>query len=371
MTAFSLYDKTSTFSGVYVMFMVNRLQMLYFILIMPSHLVHPYMIWGIIVIGILSQINLTILSKWFASDYSAKGYQGFVELFGDRAVRFFAFAGLFLIVVKITVITLGYVEVVHKFMYPSMDKKWLILFILLISCYVAAQGMEKTIRFAVIAFLCTIWIIILFYPFFFPPLASLHDLVPLIPVDWSMHSWQALLLVWSSLSGPEYLICLAPWLNSKQRMLKYLTFANAMSVFEYLLLFVASLLFFGSNYLSISNFPLIHMIRYLQSPTFERIDMIVIPVHMFHFVFAIAILLLLFYGAVRIIVGRLHKQTTRIGFMSSWITILVCTTIVSQWFWKTGTEQNFWSALQIWLGALTYFFVPVFLLVSIKRKGRV
>lgn len=328
MTAFSLYDKTSTSSSVYVMFMVNRLQMLYFILIMPSHLVHPYMIWGIIAIGILSQINLTMLSKWVASDYSAKGYQGFVQLFGERMVRFFAFIGLFVILIKITVIALGYVEVVYQFIFPLMNTNWMILFILLISWYVAAQGMEKAIRFVVIAFLSTVWIILVYFPFFFPPIASLYDLYPLIPVDWSMHSWKGLLFIWSSLSGPEYLICLVPWLNSKQKMLKYLTIANAMSVLEYLLLFVASLLFFGSNYLSKSKFPVIDMIRYLQSPVFDRIDIILISVHMFHFVFAISIFLLYFYGAVRIIVGRLHEQTTRIGFMTSCITIFICMIIV-------------------------------------------
>lgn len=371
MTTFSLFDKTSTFGGVYVMFLVNRLQMLYFILLMPAYLIHPYMIWGIVAIGILSQVNLMMLSKWLSSDYAAKGYQGFVELFGERAVRFFAFAGLFLILIKITVITLGYVEIVHKFMFPSMNKKWLIVSILFVGCYVASKGMEKTIHFVVIAFLSGFWIILVFIPFFFPPVASIHDLYPLIPTDWSMHSWRALLFIWSSLSGPEYLICLAPWLESKQKMLKYVTFGNAISVFEYVFLFIASLLFFGSNYLSRTNMPVVHMSRYLQSPVFERVDMILISLHMFHFVLVISILLLYFYGAVRIIVGRLHEQTTRIGFLSSCITILVCMFIVNTWFWKAATEQNTWLNLQIWAGAFTYLLVPSFLLLAAKRKGRV
>ena len=69
MASFSLYDKTTTFSGVYVVFMVNRMQVLYLLLVMPSSLVHPYMIWGILVMGLLSQINLFLLSKWFSSHY--------------------------------------------------------------------------------------------------------------------------------------------------------------------------------------------------------------------------------------------------------------------------------------------------------------
>ncbi|MDR7319543.1 GerAB/ArcD/ProY family transporter [Brevibacillus nitrificans] len=371
MTPFSLYEKTSAYGGVYVLFMVNRLQMLYLILIMPTYLVHPYMIWGIVAMGIFSQINLMMLSRWFASDYSAKGYQGFVQLFGERMVRFFAFAGLFLIVLKVTVITLGYLEIIHQFIFPSMNANWLILFILLASWYVAAQGMEKTIRFVVIAFLMMFWVIFLFFPFFLPPIAKLHHIYPLIPAEVSMHSWKALLFVWSSLSGPEYLICLAPWLSRQQKMLKYLTLGNAISVVEYLLLFIASLLFFGSDYLTKIKFPVVHMIRYLQSPVLERMDQILILLHLFPLVLIISILLLYFHGAIRIIVGKPHEPTTRMGLMASWIAILVCLIVVNEWFWQTGAEQNLWLDLQIWLGAFTFLLVPAVLQVAIKLKGRV
>jgi hypothetical protein len=370
-TAFSLYDKTSALGGVYVMLIVNRMQLIYFFLVLPRYLLHPYMIWGIVAMGILSQVNLMMLSKWFSSDYSAKGYQGFVELFGERAVRFFVFTGLFLILLKITVSTLIYVKTVQQFVFPSMNINWLILFTLLISCYVAAQGMENTIRFSIISFSGSFWIILLFCSFFFLPIASLHDLYPLIPTDWSMHLWKALLFVLSSLSGPEYLICLAPWLRPQQKMLKYLTLGNAITVLEYLIELVASLLFFGSQYLSKTNFPVVNMMRYLQSPVFERIDIILLSAHMFHFVFIISILLLCFYGATRIVVGRLHKQTTRIGFISSCITIFVCIIMVNKWFWTEGGEQNDWLVFEIWSRAVTYLLVPAFLLVAIKRRGRV
>jgi hypothetical protein len=367
---FSLYDKTSALGGVYVLFMVNRMQMLY-ILFLPKFLVHPYMIWGIVAVGILSQVNLMMLSKWFSSDFSAKGYQGFVELFGERAVRFFAFAAMFLILIKITVHTLIYVEMLHHYIFPSMNTNWLILFVLLISWYVAVQGMENTIRFGVIAFFGTAWFMLLNFLYYFPPHASIYDLYPLIPADWSMQSWKGLLFVWSSLSGPEYLICLVPWLNPQQKMLKYFTIANALTILEYLLVFLSTLFFFGSNYLSKNKFPVVDMVRYLQSPVFERIDIIVHSLSMFQYVFVISVFILCFYGAARIILGKLREQTTRIGFMTSCITFLVCIIIAYEWFWKAGEKQNLLLNLQIWLGAITYLTVPAFLLVAFKRKGRV
>ncbi|MED1204154.1 GerAB/ArcD/ProY family transporter [Heyndrickxia acidicola] len=372
MKAFSLYEKTSTtLGGIYIMLLVNRMQIFYFTLILPMYLVHSYMIWGIVAIGLLSQINLTILSRVFASGYPAKGYQGLMQLFGEPMIRFFAFIGLFLIVIKITVITLGYADIIHQFLFPTMHTNWLLFFILLISVYVASQGMENTIRFIVIAFFSTMLIIPMFLFFFFLKIGSLHDLYPLIPTDWSMHSLKGLLLIGSSFSGPEYLICLGPWFNLKQKMSKYWAVGNALTILEYLLFFVISLLFFGSNYLSKTSFPVVNMVRYLQSPIFERIDIILICLELFNYIFFIAILLLCFYGAIRIIGGRIHEQTTRIGFMSSCITIFVCMITIYTWFWESEPEQNIWSNIQIWLGAFTYFLVPAFLLVSIKLKERV
>lgn len=143
MKAFPLFDRTATFGGVYAMLMVNRLQLLFFVLVLPAYLVHSYMVWGIIALGILSQVNLWMLSKWFSTEYASQGYEGFVKLFGERTVRFAAMAGIALILVKISVITLGYVEIVHQFIFPWMNRNSLVLYTLLISGYMASKGMEK------------------------------------------------------------------------------------------------------------------------------------------------------------------------------------------------------------------------------------
>lgn len=143
MKTLSLFNQTSTLGGIHFLLLVNRTQMHYFILIMPVYLVHSYMVWGIVALGLLSQLNLMMLSKWFTSSYASKGYQGFVQLFGKRAVQVFAILGFVIILLKISIITLGYVEMLHNFIYPSMNKKWLILVILSISLFVASHGMEK------------------------------------------------------------------------------------------------------------------------------------------------------------------------------------------------------------------------------------
>ncbi|MEK5179789.1 GerAB/ArcD/ProY family transporter [Paenibacillus sp. FSL R5-0928] len=364
----SLYNRTSTLGGIYFLLLVNRMQMHYFILIMPAYLVHSYMVWGIVVMGLLSQLNLMMMSKWFTSSYAAKGYQGFLQLFGKRAVQVFAILGFLIILLKISVITLGYVEMLHSFIYPSMNKKWLILMILLISLFVASHGMENTLRFVVIAFLCGAWIVIVFIPFFFPPIANYRDLYPLIPTGWSGQSWQGLLFIWSAFSGPVYLVFMVPWLSSNKKISKYLVIGNMLTILEYSLLFIASVLFYGSNFLSKINFPIGYMGSYIQTSGLERIDYILISFHMFNYVFDISILLLCFYGAGRVFMRKMNERTTRIRLLSSWFVILISIILMDQWLWQTVPGQKMLLNIQIWLSAFIYLLVPTILFTAVKRK---
>lgn len=84
MGTYQLFKKNETYNGLYAMLLVNRLQMLYFFLIMPNILIHSYMIWVLIAVGILSQLNLLLLSKWLLTRLSSNGYNGFVQMFGKN-----------------------------------------------------------------------------------------------------------------------------------------------------------------------------------------------------------------------------------------------------------------------------------------------
>lgn len=126
---------------------------------MPLYLADSSMIWGILAIGFLSQMILIMLSKWLASNFSTKVIKVLYSSLESEWFVFLPLPDFFFILIKITVITLGYAEMVHQIIYPSMNPTWMIIFIFLVSCYVAIQGMGNTIRFFVIAFLCTFWMI--------------------------------------------------------------------------------------------------------------------------------------------------------------------------------------------------------------------
>ncbi|MFJ7828512.1 GerAB/ArcD/ProY family transporter [Psychrobacillus sp. NPDC096623] len=369
MEALKLFNKNETFNGFYVMLMVNRLQMLYFFLIMPRFLIHSYMIWVIIVVGILSQLNILLLSKWFLTRFSSEGYNGFVQLFGKKLVRLLSFIGLFFILLKLFVIMLGFSEMIQIFMFPATDSNWLIFFILLSCLYVAWKGVEKTIRFVVISFVCTFWMFLFFAYFFFPPIAQLSDLYPIIPMELSGDSWKGILLILSSFSGPEFLVFLGPWFKTNNKTFRYLSYGNALTVIEYVSLYMASLFYFGSHYLSKSPFPIVTMARYFQNPVIERIDMVMLSLELFNIVFAGSIFLLLFYGASKIATGKADKQSSRVGFLFSVFIILIGMILVNEWIWKPDEKQVILLNLQILAGSLSYLMVPIIIIVAMKIKG--
>jgi hypothetical protein len=329
------------------------------------------MIGIILGIGLISQLNLVILSKCWESNFLKEGSRGIAKLFGERLIRFYAFIGLFFIFIKMTNFTLGYTEIIHHYIFPSMNHNWLILFIFLTSLYLASKGMEKTIQFVVIVFLATFWLIFLFLPFLFSPMATIHDLYPLIPDHLTLFSLRGFLLIWSSLSGPEYLIFLTPWLRQDKKQLKYFMIGNIISVFEYFLLFIAAILFFGSNYLSETLYPAMDMMRYLQSPIFERIDLIVLSVYLFHMVFAEALFFLFFYGVSRVALAKWQDPTTRTGFLFCALVILTGYIIIYNYYWGSEFGRNLLLDLEIWLGSLSYLLLPTILLMAIKRRENV
>ncbi|QHW29437.1 GerAB/ArcD/ProY family transporter [Paenibacillus rhizovicinus] len=370
MQALTLFRKTShQESGFYALFLTNRLQMLYYMIVMPSALVQPYMLLAIVAMGVASQLCLYMLSKWFATPCSAQGYQGYERLFGKTGIKVLALASLPLLLLKISFISISYAEIMHQFVFPSMDREWHIVFPFILSCYLALFGMENMVRFVTVVFIGTIWIFFMYIPYFLLQSNSIHDLYPLIPVGPEPFAWKSLLIVFSSFSGPEFLIAISYWLNPQRKMLKYLTIANAISIGEYLFISIASLLFFGSKYLPTIKYPNVEIGRYLQSPIFERVDIILISAYMFSFLYSIALFVLMIYGASRLLV-KMRTSTTRIGLIVSGCAAMAVTLTISKWFWEPGLQQDFWLDLQMWTGSATYLLVPLLVWIAIKRKTR-
>lgn len=353
-------------------FLVNRMQTLYYILFFPNVLMEPSMLWIILIAAACSHLNIWLLANWLRREDIPDGYFGTVRLFGRAAVRLVSLAGLTIILVKCAVVTLGYVNVVHYILFPSLNPKLFVVLLVLACMYLARLGMEQTLRFSVVAFLGPIWVTLFHIQFVFPANADYYHLLPLFPDRVPLNVWNSFITMWAAFAGPEYLLVLSKQAVNHQRLKTSLLIGNALATFDYVFFFCISVLFYGSEYLRRLEFPVIQQIRYIQLPFAERLEMIMISTYAFSVIFVVAILLLYAAGALRILTGASHRPAGRKWLWLAFGLILSTILAVQQWGWANETVIDRWIKWLTRLDASTYAALPVLLLVAaflIKKRG--
>ena len=365
------YASDNYWHGSLGFFFVNRFQIVYYILFLPQVLVYPHMVWLIVIVAILSHFNLWMLSRWLGTEEARLGHAGFVRLFGTAAVRLLALLGIGVILLQSTVITLGYVRVVHQVLFSSMNELTLVFFLGVASFYLASLGIIPTGRFAILAFVGSVWTVFLYFQFLFPPDAEYMHLLPLFP-DGMPEAWPAkFLTVWAAFAGPEYLAFAGKYFSRAGGLFRPLALGNAVTASEYILFLIITTMFFGSEFLRMIDLPVVEIIRYIELPFFERLEMIIIPVHMLPFVFVNALFIHYLHDAARAVMNIAHKPKSTFGLFLAALLLVIFMYVFGKHFWVTETDEKWWSNVYLWVSSTTYAVIPSFLALAAHfRKKR-
>ncbi|ALS29611.1 spore germination protein GerAB [Paenibacillus sp. 32O-W] len=353
------------------MFLVNRLQTLYYIFFLPNIVTDPSMIWLILLAAACSHFNIWLLGNWFRQEGLPEGYLGTFRLFGRKALWLLSLIGLPVLLIKCALMMLGYVEIVHYILFPSLTPKLFVVLLLFACLYLARLGMEQTLRFSVIAFIGTFWIIVFYIPFILPPKADYYHLLPLIPDRVVPYSWQMFLMLWTAFAGPEYLLALPKKAMDDRRFKRYLRIGNVLSAIEYVFFIGIALLFYGPEYLQKLDFPVVQLIRYIQLPIAERLEMFIIPAYALSVIYVVAVFLLYATGALQIVTGTSHRWSKR-NLGVTFVLLLSTTLAIQHWGWANETGKVRWIEWHNWLDASTYAALPLLLLIAklrIQKRG--
>ncbi|WP_051188263.1 GerAB/ArcD/ProY family transporter [Brevibacillus thermoruber] len=349
--------------------LVNRMQVGYFMLILPNVLVQPYMVWIILLAGCLALLNLWVIGKGLEASYQQHETEGWRPFMGSVWMRVLMVPCLVIMLLKLTIVVKGYVGIVHQILFPSVNTGTFIVLMMFAGYYLAKHGMWTVLRFGVIAFLMSAWILVLYGYFLLPPEANYSHLYPIIPLQWPSHWLESLLFVWAAFAGPEYFVVLGPWTGGKP-LTKYFLAGHVVSLFEYVYFFFVSLLFFGSPYLKTVDIALIQLVRYIQLPFFERVEMIVVPAYMAPVVLVIALLMLYVYGALRILLKRIRKPPHAGGLFMVFLAVGGYLLIVDRWLWTSEIQRRMWEQLQMVVGGASFALTPALFLVLHAMQSR-
>jgi hypothetical protein len=368
-----LFSISKPFGFLTLAFWANRMQTLYYLLYLPSLLAEPVTVVLILLAAGCSHLNILMIVRCFSRKEIPGGYLGIVRMLGPAVSRLFLLFGLFAVLMKGTVLIMGYVDIVQHILFPALN---LMLFGILLLCacaYLARLGLELTFRFAIIAFIVTIWCTLFYIPFLFHPAAEYRHLLPLLPEFMTKDALQTFLTIFAAFSGPEYILVLPKKAAETKKLKKALIAGNAITAFEYIIFFVISLTFYGSDYLRRQSLPIVDMIRYIQLPFAERLEMLLIPAYAISVIYVVAILLLYAAGAV----ARLSGSRLSVGKASLWLAfgiIMLLTWIASRWIWTNEWKAKQWIIWLSWLDLFTYTVLSFgfFLLgwINIRRNRR-
>lgn len=358
-----LFKEQPVIDGLSLALVVNRLQMVFLLLFSPTIFVYPHLIWFLLLFGVLSLLNLRIISGWLNTKRGQQGYKGVADLFGTVLSKFLFFVAIIIIFIKFSILSSEYIHLLNQFLFREQSETVLTILLISTAVYLASQGIGHTLKFVVFVFISSFWILFVFTYVVFLSLDHWSNLYPIFSTKLPEDSYISLIKLWALYSGPEYLVVLAPWIRPGVNILRRTSAGNVISVLEYVVLLAVVSIFFGRDYLQLLEQPLVNIIRYVQLPFIERIDMIVIPALAVIFIFNLALLLLLGYGAFTWL-SNLDKDGTNASLFASFSLFFILSVMLFHtWFWGNEADRQFGLNVLLVISATGYTFLPTFLFV--------
>jgi hypothetical protein len=121
------------------------------------------------------------------------------------------------------------------------------------------------------------------------------------------------------------------------------------------------------------DLPIVDLIRYVQLPFAERLEMILIPAYAISVVYVVAILLLYAAGAIQCL-ARSRLSAGRAPIWLAFCVMLLLTWMAGRWIWPDEWKAKEWITWLSWLDASSYTVLPsgFFLLgwITIRRTWR-
>ncbi|KMJ59579.1 hypothetical protein AB685_01505 [Bacillus sp. LL01] len=349
-------------NGWLLVFVVNRLQVGYTVLLLPTQLVSGANYWIIVLAFILSQINLFLISKWL-NNRNGSGPIKLESLLPKPILYPFVIIGLPILFIKFAVIIIGYTKIIQIYLLPEQKQSIILVVLLAVIAYLTSKGVHALTRFAFLAFLFSGWILFAYLQFFFSPNVSIREFFPLIDGFNADRDIYNFIYVFSAFSGPELILFLKNWMRGDKKTYKFLTIGNTLTFVEYSLLFFLAVLFYGSDYLKKVEYPLVTMAKYIQTPYIDRLEMFIIPFYTFPLIFSLSLVCLYLYKGLHY---TMRFKENDISFFTFIIFIGIITIFVQNNYWEESFQERMWISYYIYTTAILYSLLPLGFL-TIKR----
>lgn len=352
-------------NGTQLVFLVNRLQVGYTVLLLPTQLISGDHYWLIIVAFAISQFNLYFISLWLNNKKKTSNeHQN--HLLPPIILYPLILIGLGLLMTKFIVIIIGYAKIIQ--LYVLREERLIIILIILfvVVAYATYQGISNISRFALLAFIFSAWIILAYVEVFFSPNTLYRNFLPLADGVERGKDIKRLFYLLSAFSGPELLLLLNRNINPKmKKVYKYITVGNFLTLFEYSVLFFLAVVFFGPDYLKKVEYPLVAIARYIQLPFIDRLEMIIVPFFMFPLVLSLSLMNLYLFSGIKFLMKFKENNLSYVIYIFVFSLVLA---YIHEVFWLESHQEDQWLNFYIYTTAIIYIVAPLMFFIIDKVK---
>jgi hypothetical protein len=339
--------------GNILIFMINRLQIGFILLILPTQLIYGHKYWMIVLAFCLSQLNLYLISKWLNASSIQLGNK---PLLPKILLYPTVLIGMTLLFFKLSVILTGYTKVIQMYMLTEQALGIILIVFFAVVAYSTSKGAHHIARFSLLAFIFSGWMLFAYLPFFFEPNVSIREFFPLIgPIQLSddLHRF---FYVLSAFSGPEILLFLKREIQPCKKIYRYLTYGSSLTLLEISLLFILTVLFFGSEYLQKVEYPIVTMARYVRTPIIDRLEMFMIPFFLFPLIYSLSLVNLYLFRGAQFIFKRKENLISYLLFI---VIIGIILLFIQRTYWIESNQEKIWLNFYVYLSGALYTVLPL------------
>lgn len=257
-------------------------------------------------------------------------------------------------------LTKVYSLLIKLMLFKEINTNILVVLILISVLFFLSKGIYNVAKITTAFFFITI-----FYIFVFPLLFPEFSFTRMTPFFFQgdINIWKGFVDIYKAFIGFCVALFIIPYVEKQTHFGKAIFFGHFLTTIAYLLVCIISFGFFSFEQMKQILYPVLMLLKYVQTPVIERVENITFSVYILSIIVSVA-----FYYWISVqFLRRFFRNTSerRLTF------IIVVITFLLSLFFEKQREIDFIMNIHIYPFMFMSFFLPIFTLFCIKLNKRV
>jgi spore germination protein (amino acid permease) len=223
--------------------------------------------------GMIVSVVLVFMVQMLKQYDSADLYGIHVDIFGKWAGNSLNFLYMMYMTSTFFIILMNYVEIVQVWIFPTLPTWQLSLVLILLVIYAVYGGIRVVVGVAFLSVVGTIWLaVVIFVPLHYGDFTHLFPIMNANAKQLLMGAHSTTL----SMLGFEMIMFVYPFVKEKQKAMFFVQIGNLFTTIIFTIATLISIVFFASNSLEKTIWPVLSMFKVVRLPNLERFEFIAV-----------------------------------------------------------------------------------------------